>query len=1045
MATKPEPRDVALEAVAKAMSRLEIVLGSKSTESQPEQIPRSMLMEIDPWDPDEIEAVPIGTYFEIFDGITRDLADSLRVQLLRIKLRGTAKTFLLDNGHLLEGENPYQGLKRALLRWYGREDPEKAAEKLWTMQKSPGESFRQFAERVRHTAAQASRVDGLVMDATQARAWIAARSVKAFLRGLPGSYAGFFVNNPPASLEEAMKKAEELEDALEPRSSDHWNVARIQVQDKRCFRCRELGHIASGCPNIPRPPTPPPQRRAAMGSPQKPCSYCGSRVHFPAHCLKNPKNFPCDYCGLYGHKESECRVKSSHYADEPMCDYCGYYGHLEADCLQKTESYVPPEPVTRPEPRKVLALTSAAHEPNPQQAIAIRMETKSAETPSVTTPTTEEPDVCLPAVDSPFKQTMRVKVSLSGHDRVLIVDTGAQISVLTHPVPGVPIVPTKILAWGADGQPMPFLGQQQLEVVIGPLKLTHAFRIFARDHSGLDLLGLDLLRRIPASIHLDSCEVRMTHPKTGQSVVISEVITGYLSPARPVPRPDVAQPMRPRIAIVGGSNAFDTAHLLRPEDIEEPMSDDCPILDPSEEFPIEDLDNPVPDLLTVLEQQLQHLPTEDLNYVSSILAKRCSTMPKDLRAMVTEVERSFEEPSRDESSMDESPVARMLPRPSVSQPRVSEVNQGEVDIEKEWTILESGVDMMYRATNTEDRVNGWYRYASAVKVLKEWTRQKQAMVSPVVDVNTLAIKIARRIRQPPVKLPTPGEFADAVVERMREQLPENPVPQNLAAEIAELVSQRQAPAYSPIHDATALAAAVIEKLRGEVNLTLRQPDPPAVEPLVPMDQPEEDVEPESDLEQEEPEDAPEEASHTEDSDHPVQRRVCVACGKPRAHNSQLWCEACRAFLRRSKKAAAEGNPSRCNDSRHRHQPDVANCRGCRLQHLQSLDTKASQSEDGDCASEDIGFPRGGECDRRISPLRITMRPSSNTCKRARPRSAGSPPAALPSTSAELPMPPPAAPPTAPPPPAHARDHRLAPPKSRTPSAARPSDQLRQVP
>ncbi|KAF6197518.1 hypothetical protein GE061_008482 [Apolygus lucorum] len=73
-----------------------------------------------------------------------------------------------------------------------------------------------------------------------------------------------------------------------------------------------------------------------------------------------------------------------------------------------------------------------------------------------------------------------------------------------------------------------------------------------------------------------------------------------------------------------------------------------------------------------------------------------------------------------------------------------------------------------------------------------------------------------------------------------------------------------------------------------------------------------------------------------------------------------------------------------------------------------------------------------------------MRPSSNTCKRARPSSAGSPPAALPSTSAELPMPPPVAPPTAPPPPAHARDRRLAPPKSRTPSAARHSRELRQV-
>ncbi|KAF6198969.1 hypothetical protein GE061_006992 [Apolygus lucorum] len=415
--------DRALDAVAKAMNRLELALSDKPTEPLAEQIPRSVLMEIDPWDPDEIEAVSIGTYFEIFDGITKDLADNLRVQLLRIKLRGTAKTFLLDNGHLLEGDKPYQGLRRALLRWYGRDDPEKAAERLWTIQKSAGETFRQFAERVQHTATQASRADGMLMDATQKRTWIAARSVKAFLKGLPGMYAGYFVNNPPASLEEAMKKAEQLEDALEPRSSDPWNVARIQVQDKRCFRCQELGHIASGCPNIPRPPSPPPIRRKAMGMPHKPCLFCGSMTHFPA-------------------------------------------------------SY--------------------------------------------------------------------------------------------------------------------------------------------------------LLRRIPASIHLDSCEVRMIHPKTGQSIVISDVITGYLSPARPVPMPDIAQPMRPRIALVSGPHAFDSSHLLRPVNEEEPVTDDCPILDSSEEFPIEDLDDPVPDLLSVLNQQLQHLPTEDANYVTRILSvpdDACVTPP----------------------------------------------------------------------------------------------------------------------------------------------------------------------------------------------------------------------------------------------------------------------------------------------------------------------------------------------------------------------------------------------------------------------------------
>ncbi|KAF6202697.1 hypothetical protein GE061_003099 [Apolygus lucorum] len=520
MSISPEPRDVALEAVAKAMSRLETVLSRSTPEATHEQIPRSMLLEIDHWDPDELEVVPIGTFLEIFDGITRDLTETQKVQLLRIKLRGTAKTFLLDNGHLLEGPTPYYGLRRALIRWYSREDPEKAAERLWTMQKSTGETFRQYAERVRHTAAQASKVDGLPMDDVQRRTWIAARSVKAFLKGLPGQYAGFFVNNPPASLEEALKKAEQLEDALEPREADHWNVARIQTQDKRCFRCRELGHIASGCPNIPRPPTPPPQRRNAMGSPQKPCLYCGGRTHFPAHCLKNPKNFPCEYCGLYGHKESDCRVKSSHYADEPMCDYCGYYGHLEAECPQKTETCIKMEANHRPEPRKVLALTSEAYEPNPQQAVSLRAEKKTADAPSTPTSRTEEPDICVPA-----------------------------------------------------------------------------------------------------------------HPKTGQSVVISEVITGYLAPARPVPMPNVAQPMRPRVAVVGSSDAFDPSHLLESADVDVLASDDCPILDPSEEFPTEDLDEPIPDLLEDSEELMEASPVttpEAEKSMETKTAKETAT-PRQLR------------------------------------------------------------------------------------------------------------------------------------------------------------------------------------------------------------------------------------------------------------------------------------------------------------------------------------------------------------------------------------------------------------------------------
>ncbi|KAF6198766.1 hypothetical protein GE061_006788 [Apolygus lucorum] len=593
-------------AMASAMGKLQLFLEGKPNDKvgEPaiEQIPRTMLLEVDNWDPDDLDHVPIGTYFDIFDGITSDLTDELRIRLLRIKLRGSAKSFLYENRHLLEGPQPYNEIRKAMTRWYSRDDPEKAAARLWTIQKNAGESLRQFADRVRHTALQASRVDGFDLTAGQLRTWITTRSVKAFLKGLPTQFAGYFVNNSPANLEDALKMAEELEETLEPQQVDHWNIARVQAQDgmRRCYRCRQQGHFVARCPNPPRPPTPPMQRRNIVGIPRIPCSYCGGKDHFPAHCDSNPRHYPCDYCGLPGHSESDCQTKKNQMNDEtnPMCDYCGYYGHLEADCPQKTESYV------KPEPRQVMAITSKPHEAHPYQAVALA----NPEPKSSAAADAEKPDVCLPAIDSPFRQTMRMSVDLSGHPRTLIVDTGAQISVLTTPVPGVPITPTKTLAWGADGQPLPFLGQQQLVVTIGPIKLTHVFRIFSRDHSGLDLLGLDLLRRIPASIHMDTCEVRMRHPQTGLSIVLSELVDGYLSPARPAPRPDVPQPTRPRVAAIGTKTIFDTTAITP----DATMPDDCPVLDASEEFPIEDLDAPIPGCTPSCSTATEEMETDDI-------------------------------------------------------------------------------------------------------------------------------------------------------------------------------------------------------------------------------------------------------------------------------------------------------------------------------------------------------------------------------------------------------------------------------------------------
>ncbi|KAF6204332.1 hypothetical protein GE061_002673 [Apolygus lucorum] len=602
---------------------------------------------------------------------------------------------------------------------------------------------------------------------------------------------------------------------------------------------------------------------------------------------------------------------------------------IEADCPQKTESCVRREAVTRLEPRKVLALTSEAYEQNPHQAVALRTEKKVADSPPVSTPQAEEADV-----------------------------------------------------------------------------------IFARDHSGLDLLGLDLLRRIPASIHLDSCEVRMTHPQTGQSVVISDVITGYLSPARPVPMPNREQPMRPRIAVVEGSHAFDTAHLLDPVDMEVSPSDDCPILDPSEEFPTEDLDEPIPDLLGVLQQQLQHLSTTDANYT-------VMSGGKNLHAMFKDVERKMNEGlSRDESQFEEPGEVPALPRPRGRNIEPSAVLSDNVDVDREWSILESGVDMMCNATNAEDRKHGWHRYTSALKFLKGCTRGRQPIASPTIDVDSLADALARKLVLPPVTVPTPREIASEVLNTVKPYIP--PANPNLAVQIAEVVTQLQSPTYSPVHDAAAIADAILERLRGRVDMSLCVPAriteaPPAPEPL-------------------QQEEMTEDLTLAEESDQRTTDGGCIACGQQRTRHSRQWCEACRVFLRRSRKAAMEGRPIRCTDLRHQQNPDTNNCRGCRAQRLHALADQASHPEDSDDADEGIGFRRGGECNPRVPPLRLTVDRAS--FKRARARSASSPPAAPPA-SPGLPgpsfrQPTPVAPPSHPPPPAHAQKRRSAPPKPKDP-------------
>uniref|UniRef100_A0A146LV18 CCHC-type domain-containing protein n=1 Tax=Lygus hesperus TaxID=30085 RepID=A0A146LV18_LYGHE len=592
---EPDVNVRALEAVTAAMARLEVALGNQNPAPPADRITRTQMMEIDPWDPEEFENIPIQGFLEIFDEVAHDLSQEMKVRLLRVKLKGSAKVFLQDHQHLTEGNQPYDAIRTALLHWYSREDPEKAAAHLWTMQKGEGETLRHFADRVRHTALRAVQVEGIVLTPVQTRTWVNTRSVKAFLKGLPSRYSSYFINNPPATLEAALKKAEELEEALSPDdfTPERWSVAGVRTEEgvRKCYSCGDINHFAANCPTRggsgARFPTPGAVPRVAMGAPRRPCVHCGSWSHFPASCPRH--------------------------LNQDMCDYCGYYGHVETSCQKRKN-------MSRQSSRNEAYSGQGESKKEPCEVPNLRFSPPTSCPPGETDKKPIVEGMCLPIVDSPSRKSLHVRVRIEGQERRLRLDTGAQISVLARPLPGIPVAPTQTLAWGADGQPLPFLGQQHVEVEVGHVRLRHSFRIFARDHSGVDLMGLDLLRRLPITIHPDRSEVIMVDPRTGGLEVINEVRHGLLQPERPLPMP--LMPIRlevPRsLSDQNHAAKSDLNEVEENEELHESTSEHCPLYDGSAEFPTGAFDTPQADLLSTLLPKMKHLPQNEAEKVTRV-------------------------------------------------------------------------------------------------------------------------------------------------------------------------------------------------------------------------------------------------------------------------------------------------------------------------------------------------------------------------------------------------------------------------------------------
>ncbi|CAB0017466.1 unnamed protein product, partial [Nesidiocoris tenuis] len=425
-----------------------------------EGIPRNILDAIDPWSPEKMDEFPLTYFFSVLEDLTSQLDQQQRLAVLRMKLRGSAQHFIVENPGLKDGPTPYNNVKAALLRWYAKDDPDKLAQRLWTLKKLETETIRQFAERARRLAQRLVVAEHGGEPNVEMRQTINAKAVRAFVRGLAGQIPVLMAANIPDDLETAVAKAEELSDLLitssETRENDEYclNAIRSDRNDAtniKCWFCGEMGHFAMKCPKKEKesPKASSSQQNTAevhSNRPAKPCVFCKGWSHFAIHCPQKPV---CSYCGNLGHHDEHCSAML------PYQDYLArkirsppQYGQPWASKTADSK----PDDLDRPNGGR-----------NQIHQVTVPSETNTSSSNLSEDRKTEVLEPQVPTVSAIGTPLLRVQLKLNQETRSVVVDTGAQASVLNRPVSGVPIEPTMTCATAADGRALELRGQQLID------------------------------------------------------------------------------------------------------------------------------------------------------------------------------------------------------------------------------------------------------------------------------------------------------------------------------------------------------------------------------------------------------------------------------------------------------------------------------------------------------------------------------------------------------------------------------------------------------
>lgn len=122
---------------------------------------------------------------------------------------------------------------------------------------------------------------------------------------------------PPGSLKEIIR---------EERRKQELKFRKTFNPSKKCFNCRQAGHILADCP----------QQVDSVKQETGICFKCGSDTHTSFRCPNKVQGYPfakCFICKEQGHITRDCpKNERGVYPKGGRCNLCGNVNHLRKDC-----------------------------------------------------------------------------------------------------------------------------------------------------------------------------------------------------------------------------------------------------------------------------------------------------------------------------------------------------------------------------------------------------------------------------------------------------------------------------------------------------------------------------------------------------------------------------------------------------------------------------------------------------------------------------------------------------------------------------------------